>query len=74
MNREEHMEWAKKRALRELYAGGEGIQNAYASMASDLQKHKETEKHPALGIGLQLLMIGKLNSITEMEKFIKGFN
>jgi hypothetical protein len=40
MNRAKHLQWCKDRALAELDAGS--IQNAIASMMSDLRKHKET--------------------------------
>lgn len=44
MNREEHLQWAKDRALEYVEAGE--LQNAIASMISDLQKHPELEDHP----------------------------
>ena len=72
MTRQQHLEWCKKRA-HEYLANGD-IQNAYASMASDLNKHPETEGHPAVQLGMMLMMSGKLSSPTEMGKFIDGFN
>lgn len=72
MTRDEHMRWAKDRAL--AYLPGDPDQ-AFASLASDLQKHPETEGHPAvgLGLGLMLLLGGHLDTPEEMRKFIEGF-
>ena len=72
MTRTEHVEWSKKRALE--YVDNNDLNTAFSSMASDLGKHKETEKHPAIEIGMQLLMMGKLNTSDEMRKFIEGFH
>jgi len=46
MNRQEHMAWAKRRALEYVDTGD--VKNAFASMASDLGKHPETEGHAAI--------------------------
>ena len=43
-------------------------------MVSDLGKHKETENHGAIQLGVNMLMGGRLNSQEEMIKFIDGFN
>ena len=72
MNRAEHLEWCKKRANEYIDAGD--IPNAYASMASDLRKHAETEDHPAIALGMQLMMIGELGTAPKMQRFIDGFN
>lgn len=72
MNRSEHLEWCKKRALEYVDAGD--VTNAYASMGSDLNKHPETEGHPAIQLGMMLMMAGHLSSAAEMRKFIDGFN
>ena len=42
MTRDEHLEWCKKRALEYLDEGD--LQNAFASMGSDLSKHPDFEK------------------------------
>ena len=70
--RQEHLEWCKKRALEYCDAGD--TKNAWASMASDLRKHPETENHSAIKLGMMMLMSGHLNSPAEMRKFIEGFN
>jgi hypothetical protein len=72
MTRDEHVAWCKQRALEYVERGD--VQNAYASMASDLGKHPETEGHPAIQLGMMMLIGGQLNSPTEMRRFIDGFN
>ena len=72
MNRQEHLQWCKDRALK--YVDNGDLRNAFASMSSDMQKHPETEKHPAIALGMQMMMTGMLNTPGEMRKFIKGFN
>lgn len=72
MTRQEHLDWCKQRAL-EYCDNGDAV-NAWASMASDMSKHEETENHAALQLGMMMLMSGHLNSVPEMRKFIQGFN
>ena len=72
MTRNEHLDWCKKRALEYIDSGD--LNEAYASMASDLGKHPETEGHIAIGLGLQMLMAGHLSTDDKMRKFILGFN
>lgn len=72
MTRQEHMDWCKKRALE--YVDNGDVRSAYASMASDLGKHPETQGHAAIQLGLMLMMNGHLDSPDEMRKFIQGFN
>ena len=69
---EEHLAWCKKRAL-DLVDQGD-LTQAYASMASDLGKHDGTAGHPAIQLGMMLMMSGHLSTATEMRKFIEGFN
>jgi hypothetical protein len=72
MNRQEHLQWSKDRALEYIDKGE--VQNAYTSMASDLGKHPETEGHIAIDLGIRMMMGGLLNTPDEMRKFIEGFN
>ncbi len=72
MERSEHLEWCKKRALEFIKTGD--LQQAYASMASDMRKHPETGNHPAIDMGFQMMFGGMLSTGPEMEKFINGFN
>ncbi len=72
MNREEHLNWCKQRALEYLETGD--TENALASMFSDLKKHPETQAHPAIELGIMLMFIQQLNTTEEVRKFIEGFN
>jgi hypothetical protein len=71
LTREEHIESAKARALEYVDAGE--LQNALASISSDLSQHEETRDHPAIAIGLALLTAGHLNTQAKMRMFILGF-
>ena len=70
MNRKEHMEWCKQRAHEELNRGS--VQNAIASMLSDLTKHPETAK--SAHIAGMLMLTLDLNNKHSIRKFIDGFN
>ena len=70
--RAEHLAWCKKRALEYVDTGD--LANALASMGSDMSKHPETANHMAIGLGMQMMIGGMLNSPREMRKFIEGFN
>ena len=74
--RAEHLAWCKQRAHAELEVPNEaeGLKNAWASMASDLTKHPETETHAAIGLGMMMVMAGQLSTKSGMAKFIDGFN
>jgi len=72
MERQEHLAWCKNRALQYVDAGD--INQAWASMVSDMCKHDETKEHSAIMLGSQLMLSGQLNSPDAMRKFIKGFN
>jgi hypothetical protein len=78
MNRTEHLQWCKDRALEYLDSKSPyfSIDDAMASMTSDLGKHDETRHHLDMTVPLmfQLRMAGKLNTAAEMRKFIEGFN
>ena len=70
--RAEHLAWCKQRA-NEYVDRGE-LQNAYASMASDMGKHPETAEHSAINLGMQLMRSGLLGTSEKMRNFIDGFN
>lgn len=70
--REDHLNWCKSRALEILDSGD--IPGAWASFASDMGKHPQTEDHSALMLGHMLLLSGHNNSAPEMRRFIEGFN
>ena len=72
MNREEHLKWCKKRAGEYLDIGDPD--QAIASMMSDLSKHDETQGHPAIILMFQLKMMGQLSNVSDVQKYIDGFN
>lgn len=72
MDRQQHLEWAKKRAHESLASGGPG--EAMASMASDLRNHPELESHAGIQLGMMLLMSGNMATDHDARKFIDGFN
>lgn len=72
MTRAEHLQWCKNRALEYVRQGD--LEQAFTSMASDMNKHPETQGHSAIQLGMILLMGGHLNTAYEMRKFIEGFN
>ena len=71
MTRDEHMAWAKKRAIEYLDAGE--LQNAVTSMLSDLKKHPDLENHHGGMLGVMLLAGGHLGTPDAVRKFIEGF-
>lgn len=72
MDRKEHLEWCKIRALE--YINNGDVFNAWTSMITDLKKHEETKDHTGIMLGMTMIMNGQLSAIGEMEKFIKRFN
>lgn len=72
MNRAEHLQWCKDRALEYVKMGD--TKQAFASFNSDMSKHPDTANHSALQLGSALFFGGHLSSSDEMEKWIKGFN
>jgi hypothetical protein len=70
--RAQHLAWCKTRAL-EIVATGNATE-AFTSMASDLDKHPETEGHIGIQLGMLQLMGGMLNTPADMRRFIEGFN
>jgi hypothetical protein len=73
MTREEHLEWAKRRALEYLDAGDS--RQAFTSMMSDLRKHPELENHIGGTIGVGFMMLsGWIDNPVEVRRWIVGFN
>ncbi|MGX7679094.1 hypothetical protein ACSMXN_09350 [Jatrophihabitans sp. DSM 45814] len=68
--RSEHIRWCKERALAELDQGN--VQNAFASLVSDLGKHGATRDHAAFELGAMLQLGGFLSTPREMREFIEG--
>ena len=70
MTRQEHLAWAKARALEYVQHGD--LDQAITSMASDLTKHAELGGEPLAWLVLAIRMDRKTpESVT---RWIKGFN
>ena len=73
MNRIEHMNWCKQRAMEYIKAGD--LNQAFVSMCSDVMKHEETKMHATTNqLGMSLLMTGNLNTVKQMTDWIQGYN
>ena len=72
MTRTEHLQWCKDRALE--YVDARDMQQAIASMCSDLSKHPELSEHPGKQLGTMLMFSGHMNTADEAIKWINGFN
>ena len=67
--RDEHLAWAKARALRYLDAGN--LQEAFTSMASDLTKHPDLKYSEAvMTMGLMWLIN---HDAYNLRRWIEGF-
>jgi hypothetical protein len=72
MTRDEHLEWAKKDALRYWETGD--YLNAVTTMMSDLAKHPELERHAGLKIGALWFIAPAMHQDREfVYRFITGF-
>ncbi len=71
MTRDEHLQWAKERALDYVRRGQ--FADAFCSLASDLDKHPDLANHPFMLVGAQLLLAGFLDSQTKMTEWIEGW-
>ncbi len=70
MDRNEHLQWCKDRALEYLDNGD--ITNAFTSFASDMGKHPNTDIGAALmQLGMMYLLSGNRQ---DMRRWIEGFN
>ena len=73
MTRDEHLAWAKKRALEYLDAGD--VREGFTSMLSDLKKHDELKDHKGGEIGVMFMMLpGWIDNPVEVRRWIVGFN
>lgn len=69
--REEHLAWAKRRALEYLDAGD--LQQAFTSMGSDLSKHPDLKTNASAVLD-QLGLLHVLNGDREgLRRWIEGF-
>jgi hypothetical protein len=72
MTRQQHLEWCKKRAHEYLARGD--VENAIASMLSDLNKHDETKLPSGSPLNMLGMMAAMNNDRSEAARFIDGFN
>ena len=72
MTRDEHLKWCKDRALE--YVDNDDLNQAMASMMSDLGKHEGTAGHAAGPLMFSMFANGMLSTASEMRQFIEGFN
>ena len=72
MDRAEHLQWAKDRALE--YADMGDVANAMASLGSDLNKHPDTKGHGGMMLMMMMATSGQFDRPGELRKFIEGFN
>ena len=74
MNRQEHIAWCKERALEYLDPGPHySVQEAVASMGSDLGKHEET-RGPTMTPLVMLGMMEIARGENAVRRWIEGFN
>lgn len=70
MTRDEHLEWCKNRAMEYWHKGD--LNNAVASMGSDLEKHEGTK-----GVNSALVMLGMMCVMQHdregCRRWIEGF-
>lgn len=71
MTREEHLEWARKRALEYLNRDNNPVE-AMTSMMSDLTKHPELKNH--VGLRIAPMFYGAHKDPVIVRKWILGFN
>ena len=73
MNRAEHLDWCKERALEYVEAGD--LANAMASMVSDLGKHEDTaalvHNTVLMQLGMRAVVQGDEHGV---RRWIEGFN
>jgi hypothetical protein len=74
VTRDEHLKWAKDRALE--YADQGDMANAIGSLRSDLGKHPGTATSVSIvdELMMPLAMAGHMSSPRELRHFIEGFN
>ncbi|MBO0716439.1 MAG: hypothetical protein J2P55_03760 [Rhizobiales bacterium] len=71
MTRDEHLAWAKRRALEYLDEWGD-VQRAVTSIMTDLTKHPELAREAAqMGPLAMVTMIS--GNVREARRFIEGF-
>ena len=72
MNRQEHLQWAKDRAIQ--YLEIDEIFHSWNSFCNDMRKHDELSNHAALSMGTMMMLQGFWKNKEECKKYIEGFN
>jgi hypothetical protein len=72
MTRDEHLTWAKDRALAELGSGGGGPTIALASIQSDFSKHPDLTGHTGLELMRLLAISGHLSTERQVREYVEG--
>ena len=72
MDRKEHLQWCKDRAIE--YVDDNDLPQALASFISDMSKHSGTATPLVAEMGMSLTLSGKLSTAHEMKEWINGFN
>lgn len=72
--RAEALQWCKDRAL--AYVDQGDLHNAFASFASDVRKHPDTEPltNVIAHLGMPMLLAGHLDTPQKMREWIEGFH
>lgn len=71
MDRNEHLAWAKQRALAYLDREHD-MKEAVASLCSDLRKHPEHANNAAIPLGVGLLLLPTTTE-RDIRRWIEGF-
>lgn len=71
MTRDEHMQWAKKRAINYIDTGMD-LDEVMTGFHMDLKRHDELANHAAIELGFMQQMSGLLNTKEEIIKWIEG--
>lgn len=71
MKRDEHLQWAKDRAV--AYLPGD-IPGALGSFISDMGKHEELKAHPGLELLGMLMITNNFRGPDDVKRQIEGFN
>ena len=71
MTQEEHLAWAKERAL-ELVEKGD-VTQAVIQMALDLREHRELQNHPGIQKWFMLAVLRPGSTGQDVRRWIEGF-
>ena len=72
MNRSDHLQFAKDRAI--VICKDGDITGGLTSMISDLESHEELRDHLAIKLCMTMMLGGHLKTESQAIEFINGFN